>query len=175
MKRICCLGSVAMIALALSGSAPAAPAAGSGLPPEYTADDGLVEIEVKPVTKEDVARTAQTPAEVAAIKGSLSCWQVHARADRGHLVYYRAVNQLTFWCSDWRVITYRTTETWPDTGALCSVAWGPQSWRSGGGAGYWHVDVTSRGGFSCWIYRFEYRDWIEFTIRFTAYGSAYSV
>jgi hypothetical protein len=175
MKRICCVGSAAVLGLLLSASALAAPGAGDRLPPEYTVEHGLTQGEAVPATKEEVARTARTPAELAAIKGSTACWQHHWRFGRGHLVYYRAVNQQTFWCSDWRVITYRSTNTWPATGALCGVMWGPDSWRSGGGVGSWYVDVTSLGGFSCWVNWFDYRDWIQFTIRFTYYGSSYSV
>lgn len=175
MKRICSVGSAAIIALVLSAPAPAAPKPGSELPPEYTVETGLVQSEVRPASKAEVARTAHTGAELAAISTSTACWQHHWRFDRGYSVYYRAVNQQTFWCSDWRVITYRSTTTWPDTGALCSVMWGPDSWRAGGGVGEWYVDVTSLGGFSCWVNWFDYRDWIQFTIRFTYYGSSYSV
>jgi hypothetical protein len=175
MKRICCLASAGAIALLPAATALATPGPGDRLPPEYTVEQGLTQTRVVPATKEEVARTARTPVELAAIKGSTACWQHHWRYARGSFVYHRAVNQQTFWCSDWRVITYRSTSTWPDTGQLCSTMWGPQSWVSGGGGGSWHVDVTSRGGFRCWVNWFDYHDWIQFTIRYTYYGSSYSV
>jgi hypothetical protein len=175
MKHIWLVGSAAIVALTLSAPALAKPKPSDPLPTDYTAERGLIQAGITPAPKVDVLKTATTEAEAQAVTSSTACWQHHWRYDRGYLAFHRAVNQLTFWCSNWSVITYRSTSTWPDTGFLCSVMWGPDSWRSGGGVGSWHVDVTSRGGFSCWLNYFEYRDWIQFTIRYTYYGSGYPV
>jgi hypothetical protein len=173
MRRMWLAAPAAMLALALSPQALAQ--TDKGVPEEYTGERGLVLSTAIPVPKAEVAQTARTQAEIDAIGGSNACWQVHASYERGSLVYRRAVHQQTVWCSNWSVITYHSTETWPSTGSLCSVMWGPASWRSAGGVGAWHVDITSRGGFSCWVNWFDYRDWIQFTIRFTYYGSAWGV
>ena len=124
------------------------------------------------------ARAAQefgVPASDVALAAS-SCYWATGHVSRGLWPYSRAIYQQTNWCGNGSWITYRATNEWPDTGWACSPNWGPESWKSGGGVGYWNVDVTTRGGFTCNIYGLDWlTDYLQMTIRFTAWGSAYGI
>lgn len=176
MKR-----KLSLAPLVLATAVLAWPGAASAAPPpksdyEKWAKEGTLQLLAHgPVSKESVAATAPTTERTTILTDSSSCWSASWGHDRGYLMYRRAIYQRTYWCGNYSYVTYRSTSEWADTGFLCNPMWGPASWRSGGGVGTWHVDVTTRGGFSCWVNYFQYNDWLEMGIRYTAWGSTYGL
>lgn len=172
-----------LIALALSAGAvasPDLPICDNGQceteppPPDMLADasvgtgvvEEISEAEAKsdPLIPAGAISTTTTTESVVSTAGLAArrCWRMKPLDDksfwakRGHLVYYRAVHQVSTWCATYgRTITFRRTTSWYrlyNNGALCRAEWDkPRETRVSGGVGFSWVTVRSEIPFSCWV------------------------
>lgn len=77
-----------------------------------------------------------------------------------------------YWCWDGYLVTsWRIDAVYPETDGLCSVNWGPEAWREGGGNGYTSVDVQARMVAQCQFGGTTLNETIWLVVRYGGDGS----
>jgi hypothetical protein len=96
--------------------------------------------------------------------GAIGCWGYTTHQSHSGWWGYWHHWQHTTWCGNsYGHIAYRHTEAHAEAGGTCQIAWGPSTWRTGGGVGYPTVSVRLQTGVSCFGGWYHGSPWFEMT------------
>lgn len=177
IERLGLLVVVVMAALTISATAAAG---GNGKEKNPKPEPTWVEVygtptltlsEPRQISKDELAR-ATGDATVMAF--SSPCWTREAMYGTSGWWGYWELGQVTNWCHNGNVITYRYTQARPArAGGACSVSQGTWFYKNGGGVNDWYVDVRAGASFSCFVGWNSGSPWFE--MRYTQGGSYWQV